>query len=296
MRWKILIPVISAGILMMTSISEAWDGETSWGSISRQTITSIASGMIDSSWAPQNTIHNWAYDSTWYYFYPGTIYTGEAYSQHNPQENWSEFLDFVNGTASGDTYYGNDCSGFVSISWKLRTRYTTSTFESALGGSYFYALGAIGKNQYVYLLQGDALNDDNNHIILFNRITSDGLVESIEQTPRLATRKPWSWSALSSYRPIRRDLVENGIKVGDRIQAYSEVNIRSCASLSCDPPITIAPAGVKGIIIEGPQNADKFRWWKIKYDNEIIGWSVEGYLLQEIDTSSPAAPTNLTVQ
>jgi uncharacterized delta-60 repeat protein len=302
-RSLIFLAMIILFILFLQPASHAWTGDM-WCSISRETITNIASEMIDSTWSPKNTIRNWEYGSQWNYFYSGTTYRGIAYSQNNPQENWPEFFNLISTTSGGDTYYGNDCSGFVSISWKLPARYTTTSFETDLGGDYFYALGEIGDGPYVSLLQGDALNDDGNHIILFNRYLSGG-VESMEQTPPTATRRVWTWSQLSTYRPIRRSLLEDSLKVGDRIQTSYNLNVRICPSISCTI-IAVEPTGAKGTIIGGPQNADKYRWWQISYDDGVTGWSVEGYLVKisgetlsvtlTANPSSGTAPlsTNLT--
>jgi hypothetical protein len=276
-RSLIFLAMIILFILFLQPASHAWTGDM-WCSISRETITNIASEMIDSTWSPKNTIHNWEFGTQWNYFYSGTTYTGIAYSQNNPQENWPEFFNLISTTSGGDTNYGNDCSGFVSISWKLPARYTTTSFETDLGGDYFYALGGIGDGPYVSLLQGDALNDDGNHIILFNRYVSGG-VESMEQTPPTATRRVWTWSQLSTYRPIRRSLLEDSLKVGDRIQTSYNLRVRACPSTSCTIIATEA-TGANGTIIGGPQNADKYRWWQISYDDGVTGWSVEGYLIK----------------
>ena len=104
------------------------------------------------------------------------------------------------------TGYGNDCSGFASICWRLPSRYTTYTFEqdASTAGGYVDSLGAPGTGQSAGLIRGDALNDDYNHIILFNRVKADGTMESMEQTPTTARFRTWYWSSLASYRPIRR--------------------------------------------------------------------------------------------
>jgi hypothetical protein len=105
-----------------------------------------------------------------------------------------------------DTGFGNDCSGFVSICWKLGSRYTTVTFESdaVAAGGYVDSLGAVGACQAANLIIGDACDDSANHIILFNRTLDGGQMESMEQTPPTARRRSWYWSSLSTYRPIRR--------------------------------------------------------------------------------------------
>ena len=105
-----------------------------------------------------------------------------------------------------NTGYGNDCSGFASICWKLPSRYTTYTFEvDATGaGGYVDSLGDIGACETAGLILGDACNASNNHIILFKEDNGDGTLESMEQTPWLARERTWYWSSLASYRPIRR--------------------------------------------------------------------------------------------
>ncbi|MGD9210250.1 MAG: SH3 domain-containing protein [Desulfobacteraceae bacterium] len=199
--WGMLF-FISALILPVNSY--AWYGE-SWGDISRSTIETLATKMMKNTWTPKNTISNWGYRSTSHTFSKGTTYTGMAYSQNNPQETWSEFSDLVKSTTGGSTGYGSDCSGFVSIAWKLPSRYTTSIFESdaTKSGGYVTSLGAVGSGQNADLQIGDALNKSASHIILFKKRTSSGII-SMEQTPWTARSREWSWSQLSQYRPIRR--------------------------------------------------------------------------------------------
>jgi hypothetical protein len=65
--------------------------------------------------------------------------------------------------------------------------------------------------------------------------------------------------------------------IGDRVQTTSNLNVRTCASLSCTT-IATEPTGAKGTIIGGPQNADGYTWWQIRYDDGITGWSVQNWL------------------
>lgn len=157
--------------LLLLSVSAiVWTGESTWTTMSRGDITTIAGEMIDSTWSPANDINNFGYGTTRHQFFSSTTYTGEAYSQDNPQEDWDDFESAVNATMGGNTRYGNDCSGFVSIAWRLLSRYTTTTFSQNLDGTYFYALGATGSAASVNLLQGDALNDVGSHIVLFKMV------------------------------------------------------------------------------------------------------------------------------
>ncbi|MCX6353919.1 MAG: hypothetical protein NTZ78_03305, partial [Candidatus Aureabacteria bacterium] len=207
-RFKRVVAVWVTSLLIILSfcpMALAWSGED-WGDWSRADIVSRAGVMIDSTWSPGNTINNFGYGSIYHYFYKGTTYTGEAYSQNNPQEDWSGFKDLVDNTGGGTTGYGNDCSGFASICWRLGSRYTTSTFEAdaTQSGGYVDSLGGIGTCESAGLIQGDGCVDSGNHIILFNRTLDQGNMESMEQTPWTACRKTWHWSSLGSYRPIRR--------------------------------------------------------------------------------------------
>ena len=211
---KRTIVLIAAQIVLLflcTSVLYAWTGDT-WGTESRETIIRIAREMVDFEWGPMQTIRNWNYGSTWYTFTRGTgPYRGEAYCQQNPQENWAEFTNYVYWTTGGDTWYGNDCSGFVSISWKLPTRYDTAAFESDAknGGGYVTSLGAVGSSKNVSMIRGDALVNivpNQEHIILFEYYLPDGSgIKVMEQTPSWARHSNKTWSQLSSYRPIRRN-------------------------------------------------------------------------------------------
>ena len=184
----------------------------------------MADQMIDTAWNPHSTFSNFEYyDGNGNPVYSanyvaGTTYYGIAYGQHNPQNNWSEFYANVSSTSSGNQTYGNDCSGFVSICWKLPARYTTSSFESGIG-TYWSSLGAIGSVQSVNLLLGDALNSSyDTHIVMFLSYNSTG-INTMEQTiagpNHLAKRWTRSYTYLvnQQYRPIRRNqIVESSAK------------------------------------------------------------------------------------
>jgi len=222
-------------LLIFSSTLFAWTGDT-WGPISRETILRIADEMIDFSWTPKNTMTNWNYKDKatnkdiWYTFYKGTVYWGEAYCQQDPQKNWAEFYSLVNNSSGGTTYYGNDCSGFVSISWELPERYSTPAFEcdaintttacnqyNPSTDDYVTSLADIGSSQKVGLLLGDAFVKSGSHILLFQYYLPDGSgIKAMEQTSipaegvYWARRSDWNWSRLASYRPIRRNNIDEG--------------------------------------------------------------------------------------
>jgi hypothetical protein len=279
---------ITIVILLCTSMLYAWRGDT-WGLISRQTILSNAATMIDSTWSPHSTITN--YDgSVGRNFYAGTTYRGELYSNSSLQ-NWAEFFAAVNNTSGGNTYYGNNCAGFVNVSWQLPAFYPINAIDSNLGGSYFYALGEAGDAQFLSLLPGDAFYRSG-HIFLFSQYNPDGTIESMEQVVPNARRRIWSWSALQPFRPIRRNLVVGGFDLNSRVQTSSDAIVRSCPSFSCGPVWT-APIASQGTIVQGPTTAEKYRWWQVKYDDYgTAGWTTEGYLRRLPDSTSSCTSSN----
>ena len=229
MKTKIIaFIIVQAIVLLLTDYSlYAWKGESPFEAISRETIIRRASEMTNFSWSPVNAITNWNYTNSagtdvYYIYNAGTIYDGEAYSQTTPydQYNWSDFYSAVNDSnTKGYTKIGNDCAGFVSINWKLPTRYTTWNFENdaVADGGYVTSLGAKGDgiHSILGLLYGDALvkrTISEGHIILFESYLSNGSgISAIEQTPDRALRhSTWSWSRLASYRPIRRNKIDEG--------------------------------------------------------------------------------------
>jgi len=191
-------------LFVLPCAARAWSGDT-WAPISRAAIQANAGQMIDSTWVPKNTFTNYQYSGSYRTYYQGTTYTGVAYSQNNPQENWPEFNSAVANTGGGSVGYGNDCSGFVSICWRLPSREVTAWFESKLGGSAkWFSLGAIGSAATAPLVMGDALNSSSvGHIVLFLNRETSGIL-TMEQTPTHAQRKVRSYSNLAEYRPIRR--------------------------------------------------------------------------------------------
>ncbi len=196
-----------------------WDGDK-WNSITRDEILRIAREMIETPWSPSKICRGWNPAVEPPEYYPSSTYFGILYSQDNPQENFSEFLKGVNNLpydyygywgASNRwyNYYGNDCSGFVSICWRMPSRNTTTTFHNDANGNkkYCYPLGPKGSAISVNLLPGDALNSAGSHIILFSHKSSSNTIVSLEQTPNNAKTRTWYYSSLQDYQPIRRNMI-----------------------------------------------------------------------------------------
>jgi hypothetical protein len=234
----LLIPAFFTGI----SAVYAWTGDT-WGTESRETILRNASEMTNFTWTPNSKIENGTSPETPSLTYsPGTIYDGETYCYfNNPVDNWDEFYSKVNSVSCQTppclTKYGNECSGYVSIAWELPKRYNTSAFECDAAGStlttcsnkynpatdnYVTSLGLAGSGKNVGLLRGDAFVKKGSHIVIFESYwyDFDGAKKGInvyEQAtyPKwraLLHNKYWTWSLLSSYRPIRRNKIDETYK------------------------------------------------------------------------------------
>ncbi|MGQ9617372.1 MAG: hypothetical protein ACUVUG_00240 [Candidatus Aminicenantia bacterium] len=206
-------------LLIIPFIFLGWDGDK-WGSIKRGEIIKIARGMIETPWSPNKICKGWNISLSPSEFYPGNTYLGILYTQNNPPENLEEFLreiknlpyDYYGYWGSNNrwyNYYGNDCSAFVSICWKLPVRYSTTLFHYDANGKrqYCHPLGPVGSSAQVLLLPGDALNSSGFHIIIFNYKSSSNTIVSLEQTPNTARSRTWYYSSLQSYQPIRRNLI-----------------------------------------------------------------------------------------
>jgi hypothetical protein len=212
--------VVGIAIVFSTfTVAYAWPGDT-WGPISRATMEVIATDMISPWWTPKNTINNLEVIGKPYQQYNVRAhYQGVAYSQGQTQENLSEFITAVKNTPPGITEYGNDCSGFVSMVWKLPKRYTTKSFEDDVTntpkaiGDFVTSRGNIGSAKQTILLSGDALVKSEDHMVLFKDRIPGGIL-TMEQTPHNAKVKEWTWGQLSQYRPIRRKAIDETLYTG----------------------------------------------------------------------------------
>ncbi|HPQ65903.1 MAG TPA: SH3 domain-containing protein, partial [bacterium] len=93
--------------LLWTRPALPWSGET-WGDTTRGEIVRRAEIMMDLVWSPHRAVRNYGYPTEVYHtFNSYTDYTGLAYSQNNPQEDWSEFTAAMEALEfnSGSTVY-----------------------------------------------------------------------------------------------------------------------------------------------------------------------------------------------
>lgn len=228
----VVVSFLAAGTL------NAWRGEPAFLPMQKETIFRIAGEMIDFSWSPVQDINNWLIGQSLKFYDNGKVYYGEAYTQNDLQRNWAEFYQKVNtfdqsyNVDHDTTYWGNDCSGFASISWKLPKRYGTAGFvcdankstnpncaKPYVPGTYYvHRLGPAGSGENLRLLPGDAFVQSGNHMRLFKEYwIENGIIKgikSLEQTTafpdKTAVRdKGWLWGALASYMPIRRNKIND---------------------------------------------------------------------------------------
>jgi hypothetical protein len=112
----------------------------------------------------------------------------------------------VNGGWAGDTNsaatvsgtYGDDCSGYLSRTWRSG-RYSTSNLSSV-----------STQGTYALIAPGDAMNDAGSHVRLFEKYTGTNLIQLFECTtgvsPGRVTRRVLSTN--TTYLPMRYNYVQ----------------------------------------------------------------------------------------
>jgi hypothetical protein len=210
----------------------------------------------------------------------------------------------LNTTGSGSSCaVGVDCSGFVSQTWGLSSKQSTGTlpnYSCCLNSSCTYPSIPSYPS---YLLPGDILNSDSNnggegHVRLVSTVNADGTLTVYESSARTWNVSTYSYSAsqLSPkyYYPYRGKEVTSSLQAGNTVQTSTDVNVRSCASMACDPPICTAPTGSIGTLSGTPQDAGGYIWWQVSWSsstgscpNGTTGWSVGCYLQKSSAVSNP---------
>ena len=291
-----LAAMILLGPAALSAKVATWTGDP-WGEMTRAQMVENADLMINSTWTPRRTIHNYRSPTQpRTRFDQGVTYRGVAYNMIHAADDWAGFLGKVNNTPGGETSYGNDCSAFISIVWQLPRRLNTVRFEEEVTGpaELAHSLGPIGSGASVALVQGDVLNRSGNHNILFDRYSANGVV-SAEQTPgpratslpHPEMRRNWSWSSLEHYRPIRRNLITE-VNVppdylpGDWARTTPpNLNFRSGPGTS-HAIIARLPEGTLLRILdhsEGGVRLGGHHWWHVEFFGDgRIGWVAGGFL------------------
>ncbi|HAF70400.1 TPA: hypothetical protein DCL37_03465 [Candidatus Acetothermia bacterium] len=74
--------------------------------------------------------------------------------------------------------------------------------------------------------------------------------------------------------------VPGKFSLGERVRVMQNLNVREGPGLE-QPEVTdpeypgYLPEGSLGNILEGPVEADGYRWWKVDFDRGVTGWCVE---------------------
>ncbi|MBI4160186.1 peptidoglycan-binding protein, partial [Candidatus Wolfebacteria bacterium] len=89
-------------------------------------------------------------------------------------------------------------------------------------------------------------------------------------------------SASESDRPLFGDGIPDFVG-GDRMVATNNVNVRSLPSLN-GHVVGVTRQGTFGVVTFGPQTADGYTWWRVRFDDTFGGWVV-GRFLRNLSTA-----------
>ncbi len=98
-RWSLPIVISILAVVLPVKEVRPWSGDT-WGPLTRGEIAARAEEMINLTWSPNRGIYNYRSSVGYTVFNSYITYTGQAYSQNNPQENRAEFTNLVNNARS----------------------------------------------------------------------------------------------------------------------------------------------------------------------------------------------------
>ena len=182
-----------------------------------------AANMINMIWTPSQNVTGWRGGKI---FSAGVPYAGMPYSQ-TPNQMGSPDA-FLSAMGNSDFYtvytdasgrkmprYGNDCSGFVSLSWNIG-RYNTTGLKNGIINGQFPKVGSYDVStpstsdlisSYAFLVPGDAVVVGGSHtfMIAYNDIANQK-VQCYEQTPYNAQVTEWTYSSMANgkYLPFTK--------------------------------------------------------------------------------------------
>jgi hypothetical protein len=84
---------------------------------------------------------------------------------------------------------------------------------------------------------------------------------------------------------------------GDRVQVVLTtncLNVRSTPTVG-DNILKCESVGMRGTVLAGPVAGSPYTFWQVGYDDGIVGWSSDTYLLK-IAPASPADSNNIAIQ
>ena len=190
----------------------------------QRTILNRAEDMVFFKWTPSSDLRGWRGASV---FRAGVTVTGMPYSQ-NVQRTLDEFKgdlnrsdfyeNFTRADGAAMPKFGNDCSGFVSISWGIR-RQNTGGFVKAIREGRLAKVGSYDaynpseadlKNAYRSLKSADAVVKPG-HVILVESISGNE-VYCYEQTPDHAISSTHTFDELARAKYMPFSFLDTGNK------------------------------------------------------------------------------------
>lgn len=102
---------------------------------------------------------------------------------------------------------------------------------------------------------------------------------------------PTATPPLVTPEPTPAPQPDNPYPRGSRLKMTDGVNLRVSASLQGAVLATV-PVGHEVVVLEGPSEADGYRWWRIEtaMTPPLQGWMAEGEWWERVSTPPPAAP------
>ncbi len=225
-------------LLLLPCIVYGWTGDI-WSATTRTQIKTIADRMITSTWNSPVDFTNLANDSTGRLtnYYGSCIYTGVPYCLNQTTGREYDWDDFTNALANvsspaGVQQLGNDCSGFLSMCWKLPESISTRELAQNNGnGPYWTSLGEVGcvTGSDFRLLRGDALNynatNGDGHVMMFLRYATGGYWTMEQKWDHAKYKFHPDFSELTTYRPIRRSMILNEASLDFEQDGKSDVAV-----------------------------------------------------------------------
>lgn len=90
---------------------------------------------------------------------------------------------------------------------------------------------------------------------------------------------------LELQRLLEVRLGSRALKEGDEIRATSNLYVRTGASASAGVRAVVR-TGTEGVIVDGPEYADGYTWWRVEYELEdapdVTGWSAGAWLQKTV--------------
>ena len=93
--------------------------------------------------------------------------------------------------------------------------------------------------------------------------------------------------------PIATPVTNGKFAIGDGVKVTrGPLNVRDIPSLRKPAKVLGTQAtNAPGVVVDGPQTADRYTWWKINYATGADGWSTENYLVKTTSATTPVDTT-----